>query len=262
MRRLCFTVDVDRDVNECVPGRVDATSLNEEEPRFTSSEKGVNIILDLLDEIGINATFFAEARTMGNINVSFGNNEVAMHGFDHEDLTGEATGVHLSNDRIREIIQDSVNIIRDKTGRTPQGFRAPYMRTNENILEIISEMGMFYDSSLYAEIGRVFLPYDIGNGMTEIPVPFRTDVNGKKMYSYMWSMHEGLRTPEEFIEMAEIVYDGIFVIGTHSWHIVESRSGGMMDAEQMRNNIDNVRKIITSLLDKDFKAIKMIDSVR
>ena len=261
MRKLCFTVDVDRDVNEPVHGRMDAGSLNEEEPRFTSSEAGVNIILDMLDEIGISATFFTEARTLENIDVSFGNNEAAMHGLDHEDLTGEITGVHLSNDRIREIIQDSVNIIRDRTGKTPQGFRAPYMRTNENILNIMSDLGMAYDSSLYAEIGRVFLPYDLGNGMKEIPIPFRTDINEKKMYAYLWSMHEGIRRPEEFIEMAETVYDGIFVLGTHSWHIVETRSDGMMDEVRSAKNIDNVREVITSLLDNGFKATRMIDSI-
>jgi hypothetical protein len=57
------------------------------------------------------------------------------------------------------------------------------------------------------------------------------------------------------------MHDGVFVLATHSWHIVESISKGVMDNDRMRKNIGNVRKIITSLLDNGYKAFRMIDSV-
>jgi peptidoglycan/xylan/chitin deacetylase (PgdA/CDA1 family) len=260
-RKLCFSVDVDRDVNECVPGRRDAVSLRSDGHRYTSSEAGTNVILEMLDEIGIKATFFAEAEALENIDVSFGSNEVAMHGLRHEDMTGLISGIPLSDDELDAIMGRSSEIIKDRTGKAPKGFRAPYMRTNDKIMNAAAKAGAVYDSSLYAPLGPVFRPYDLDNGMKEMPVPFTVDGNGKKMYAYLWPMHEGARRPEEFVSMGNAVNDGIFIIATHSWHITESRAYGMMDEAQVGKNTDNVRNVITSLLDSGFKAVRMSDLI-
>lgn len=260
-RTLCFTVDVDRDVNDRIPGRAEAVSLNSGTARFDSSEKGSNIILDLLDETGIKATFFAEARTLSVIDAALGSNEVAMHGLDHEDMTGEVSGIRLSERELSEIMRRSSDIIKDRTGKVPKGFRAPYMRTDERIMKVLSEQNIAYDSSSYAETAKFLYPYDIGAGMKEVPVPEGRDRNGKKIAAYLWPMHEGKRKPEDYIEMADTMEDGIFVIATHSWHIVESRSDGKMDVNEIKKNAENVRTILTALLDKGFKAVRMIDAV-
>jgi len=261
-RKLCFTVDVDRDVNECVPGRVDAVSLRTpgDGARYTSSEAGVNMILDILDDIGIGATFFAEARTLDNADISFGHNEVAMHGLDHEDMTGHVSGIQLTEDELNDIMRTSYNIIRDRTGNVPKGFRAPYMRTNGTIMNILPKFGITYDSSSYSELGTKMYPNDLGNGLKEIPVPVTVDGNGKRMAAYLWPMHEGAREFSEYIRMADTVKEGTFVLATHSWHMTETRKG-MMDNDQKKKNADNVRKIITSILDSGFKAARMIDIV-
>ena len=259
-KRLCFTVDVDRDANECVPGHAAAVSPGGE-ARFASSEAGVNIILDLLNDIGMKATFFAEARTLENIDVTFGSNEVAMHGLDHEDMTGEISGIRLSDSELNDIMQTSSDIITDRTGTRPKGFRAPYMRTDERIMRTLPSFGVIYDSSLYADIKSKMHPYDAGNGVKEIPVPAAADGNGKRMTAYLWPMHEGTRTFDEYIKMADRVKEGVLVIATHSWHMVESRSGGMMSKAEIKKNISGVRKIITSVLDSGFDAVRMIDAV-
>ena len=259
MKKLCFSADVDRDMNECVPGSKAAVSSGTDGARFSSSEKGVNMILDMLDDIGIKATFFTEARTLDNIDAALGNNEVAMHGLDHEDMTGELSGIKLSDEELADIMQTSRNIIRDMTGREPKGFRAPYMKIDERILRMLPKFGIRYDSSVYASIGTQ--PYETAGGIKEIPVPFSADGNGKKIYAYLWPMHEGTRTPNDYIEIANSVNDGIFVLATHSWHITESISGGIMDPPRAEENIGNVRKILTSLLDNGFKAARMIDCV-
>ena len=72
MRRLCFTVDLDRDVNDAVIGKAAAISMDRgqgTEPRFSSSEKGAGIIMDLMDDLGMRCTFFAEARTLRKTDV-------------------------------------------------------------------------------------------------------------------------------------------------------------------------------------------------
>jgi len=257
-KEFCFTVDVDRDVNECVPGRRDAVSLRCSGARYTSSEAGTNILLDILDEIGIKATFFAEARTLENINFEAGNNEVAMHGLDHEDMTGKVSGVHITDGELHEIMNTSMSIIKERTGKVPKGFRAPYMRTDARIMNTLKKNGIVYDSSVYADVSKTMYPYDTGNGVIEIPIPVARDGNGKKIFGYLWPMHEGLRKPEDYIKMANCVEDGVFVIATHSWHMTESREG-IMDAERIRKNADSVKEIITSVLDSGFRAVRMTD---
>jgi peptidoglycan/xylan/chitin deacetylase (PgdA/CDA1 family) len=260
-RKLCFTVDVDRDVNERVPGRAEAVSLHSDGARFTSSEAGADIVLDMLNDIGIKGTFFTEATALKNIDVQFGKNEVAMHGLDHEDMTGEVSGIRLSDDALNKIMRTSSDIIKDRTGTAPKGFRAPYMRTDERIMNAAADAGAVYDSSMYGVLSGTFGPYDLGNGMKEILIPTSTDRNGKKITAYLWPMHEGKRTYDGYIEMAETLKDGVFVIATHSWHIVESRSDGLMDNDRRKRNIDNVKKILTELMDSGFKAVRMIDAV-
>jgi len=259
MRELCFTVDVDRDVNECVPGRRDAVSKGSGNARFTSTEKGADLLLDLLDEIGVKATFFVEARTLMSIDTAFGDNEVAMHGFDHEDMTGEVSRIPLSDGDLDDIMRVSTAVIRDRTARSPKGFRAPYMRINDRVMDALARCGMLYDSSLYADISKEFRPYDIGNGMKEIPVPVGVDDNGKKIFAYLWPMHEGKRSPDEYVRMANMIEDGVFVIATHSWHITESINDGKQDNEYVKKNLDNIKEIITSILDNGFRASRMID---
>jgi peptidoglycan/xylan/chitin deacetylase (PgdA/CDA1 family) len=261
MRKFCFTVDVDRDVNECIPGRTEAVSLRcGGNARYTSSEEGTNVILEMLDDIGMNATFFAEARTLENINVTFGKNEVAMHGLDHEDMTGESSKITLSEDELNDIMKTSASIIKERTGNAPKGFRAPYMRTDERIMKALRRTGVKYDSSLYSELNDTMLPYEVFEGIKEIPVPVTTDRNGKKMYGYLWSMHEGIRTADEYVKMSKFVENGVFVLATHSWHIVESRNA-LMNKEQRKKNIENLRDVITGVLDGGYKAVRMSDAL-
>ena len=56
MRTLCFTIDLDRDVNEPVPGSVCAASKDRGEgnaPRFTSSGRGTERLVGMLDDLGV-----------------------------------------------------------------------------------------------------------------------------------------------------------------------------------------------------------------
>jgi peptidoglycan/xylan/chitin deacetylase (PgdA/CDA1 family) len=176
-------------------------------------------------------------------------------------MTGEVSGIRLSDDALNKIMLTSRDIIKDRTGSKPKGFRAPYMRTDERIMNTAANAGAVYDSSLYGSIGATFGPYDLGNGMKEVLVPSGTDSNGKKITAYLWPMHEGTRKHNEYTEMADVLKDGVFVVATHSWHIVETRSDGMMGADQRKRNIENIRKIITELLDSGFKACRMIDVI-
>ncbi len=266
MRILCFTVDLDRDVNEPVMGSVCAASRdngNGNAPRFVSSGKGTERIVEMLDDLGVRGTFFAEVRTLhrsGAFNYVKGH-EVALHGMDHEDFSGEKTGIHMDEGDMREIIERSISLIRDCVGYQPKGFRTPYMNVNDALMSFLPEYGIRYDSSYYSYIQPEMRPYRLESGIIEIPVPKGNDKNGKSITSYMWPMHEGERKAEDFIDLARNVKDGIFVLATHSWHICETYSKGILDEVETTRNIDSVRTILETLMDDGFDVRTMSDSV-
>lgn len=262
LRRLCFTIDLDRDVNEAVVGSPGAVSIDRgsgNAPRFVSSERGTQVLLDLLDDLGIKATFFAEARTLRETHVGkvISKHEVAMHGYDHEDLTGSRSKVYLAHGELRSIVERSIQTIRDETGRSPTGFRSPYMDPNEEMLDFLYEYGIGYDSSRYAYVSDVVRPYPSGSLMlTELPALKGMCQNGKSITSYLWPMHEGKRPAKDFIDLGLSVKEGVCVIATHTWHMVERRSGGIMSPDEVSANYDATREVLSALMDSGFEAVE------
>lgn len=261
MRRLCFTIDLDRDVNEAVVGSPIAASIDRgsgNAPRFASSESGTYQLLDLLDDLGIPATFFAEARTLRETGVgrSISGHEVAMHGYDHEDFTGARTCVPMSYGELRRVVEMSIQTIRDEVGTSPVGFRSPYMDPSEDMLDFLYEYGITYDSSRYIYVSDVVNPYPSGSMMlTELPALKGTSANGRAITSYLWPMHEGKRAASDFIDFASRVKEGVCVIATHSWHMVERRQGGLMSQDEVSANYDAVREVLSTLIDSGFVPV-------
>ena len=261
-RILCFTVDLDRDVNEPVFGSVCAASKDRGEgnsPRFSSAGRGAEMIAEMLDDLGVKGTFFAEARALhrsGAFNYVKGH-EVALHGMDHEDFSGEKTGIHLDEGDMREIIERAISLIRDCVGYQPKGFRAPYMNVNDTLMSFLPEYGIRYDSSYYSYLTPEMRPYRLENGIAEIPVPKGNDENGRSITSYLWPMHEGERGPEDFIRLARQMQDGVFVLATHSWHICETYTGGVLDDKAAEENLRKVSSILETLQDDGFRLCTM-----
>lgn len=258
MRAFCLTVDLDRDVNIQVVGRSSAGSIdrgNGDGPRFTSSERGLSILVDMLDEIGIKATFFSEAETLRSLNDPgvLSAHEVGLHGSEHEDLTS------LNEDEIRSVIEDSYNAVRDTIGKDPKCFRAPYMRVDDRVIDILPKFGIEVDSSFYTEMSGSLLPYRLDNGILEVPVPEGKDTNGKKISAYLWPMHEGKRIPSDYVGMAEQMNEGVFVLATHTWHMVESRDRGMMSGQEIGINVEKVRSVLTGIIDAGIKPCTLSD---
>jgi hypothetical protein len=243
-RRLLFTVDVDRDVNIEIDGSTAAGSMDRgqgTEPRFDSTETGLHLILEMLDEIGIKGTFFMEGHTAETIDCgSVKGHCVGLHGYDHEDLTKVSDPLGVLTKGFKSV-RDNVT--------TPVCFRAPYMRANDEVLQCARQLGIGHDSSFYA--APEVQPYEAG-GITEHPVAKGRDADGKVIAAYLWPMHEGKRKPGDYIDLARTV-NGDLVIATHSWHIVESIDDGIMDSDRMKTNLQNTRDVITGILDLGFE---------
>ena len=78
------------------------------------------------------------------------------------------------------------------------------------------------------------------------------DRNGRVIAAYLWPMHEGRRVPEDYIAMAEGMDE--LVLATHTWHMVETREGGVMDDAWVFGNMDRVRQVLEGILDLGFEA--------
>lgn len=250
-RKLYFTVDADRDANIPIPGSVAAGSIDRGSgtgPRFSSSERGMSVLAELLDDIGIRGTFFMEGRTAEVTGCSvLSGHCIGLHGYDHEDLLGRETGIVPD---VEDVLRRGYDAVSDVLSR-PTCFRAPYMAADDRVLETVRSLGIRADSSFYTDVGGPTDPYEL-QGMTEFPVPKARDAGGKVIAAYLWPMHEGRRVPEDYTRMA----DGLdtLVLATHTWHMVETREGGAMDADWVGDNADAVRRVVEGILDMGFEA--------
>ncbi|MDR1404052.1 MAG: polysaccharide deacetylase family protein [Candidatus Methanoplasma sp.] len=258
MRVFCFTADLDRDVNIRIPGAAAAGSADRGDgnsPRFGSARAGLDILLEILRDAGVKATFFAEGRTLENVSAKgLSEHEVGVHGYDHEDMTS------MSGQEIRECLGRAVRSVRVAAGRDPVSFRAPYMKINETVLGILPEFGIRYDSSMYAQMGGSIRPRMLSGGVTEVPVPEGRDRSGNKIAAYLWPMHEGKRMPEDYVNMASEIREDIFVLATHTWHMAESRDRGIMAPDEVSRNAENVRAVIDGIVGMGFEPMSVSDA--
>ena len=261
MRTLAFTVDLDRDVNETCPGQSCSVSHDCGQgcaPRFRSSQRGLKLLCALLEEMGLKATFFAESRTLREMGPSaccLDVHEVASHGVEHEDLTGEKSGIRLEDEALRSILVQGREEIAELTGRPPQGFRAPYQHVDARVLDAVRDCGFRYDSSMTVAMkDGVLHPYRLDNGLWEFPVAEGRDRQGKRIVAYLWPMHEGKRESQDYQGMCDSLQEGIMVMATHTWHVVESYRDGPMDEKRVAKNLDDIRSVLEHALDSGMRS--------
>ena len=252
-RKFLFTVDLDRDVNLPVEGSMAAGSVDRgfgTSPRFESAERGLSVLLDVLDDVGMKATFYVEGRTSEVVDCSvLSGHCIGFHGYDHEDLTGVSTGVPMDADVVEGVMRRGFDAVRDNVSE-PVCFRAPYMVSSPDILAALGRLGIRSDSSVYSFDGCS--PYVLPCGISEYPVPKARDSDGRVIAGYLWPMHEGKRVPQQYIDMASSC-DDVFMLATHTWHMVESRDGGVMDRDGVKANADAVRTVLEGVLDTGFR---------
>jgi polysaccharide deacetylase family protein (PEP-CTERM system associated) len=114
-------------------------------------DRQTNIILELLDKHHVKGTFFilgmlAKHRPDLVKKIESLGHEIALHGNLHQNLQ------QLSYEKARQDIQDANSLVSDIIGKPVYGYRAPYFsitKTNINYLEILSELGLIYDSSIF-----------------------------------------------------------------------------------------------------------------
>ena len=269
MRAVAFTVDVDRDVNLACQGELCSISSGGKHPRFTSSAKGLELMADLLEEMGIKGTFFWEGRTAEVLSERMDlqglmkRHEVALHGYDHEDFAGKETGLPLDQESTRAILDRGTKALDGVFGRGERGFRAPYQRATDILLDELRSRNFLYDSSDTAELvdGKV-RPHRNKNGLPEVPVCWSRDGRGKKIVSYLWPYHEGKRPITDYLYLANEFQEGLFVIATHSWHPVESYCSGLRAPEDVEKGIADLRSLLEHIERSGCELVTIADHLR
>jgi hypothetical protein len=189
----------------------------------------------LFDELGLRATFFAVGSDLQQPHAADAvrrlaerAHEIGNHSQDHRyDL------VRLSRAEIRAQISLASAVIERVTGRAPLGFRAPGYTITDQVFELLVELGIRYDSSVfpcvtyylpklaaiaaYRALGRPSRsiidhprvlsapadPYQVGapytrrgNGLLELPIGVTRDATGRLPFigtSLIWAGRRGAR---------------------------------------------------------------------
>lgn len=141
------------------------------------SREGCLILIRLLQECGVKATFFVTGyfaeKNPGLVKqLHDRGHEIANHSYHHRDFQNDTI------DDLASEIQQSTKILSTLTGESIQGFRAPFCRYRKDLLPLLKAYNYQYDSSLhpaflpgkYCNLFSPLSPSQPENGLWEIPL--------------------------------------------------------------------------------------------
>lgn len=167
---LCVTFDFDGESPFLWRRRNDMPAdISELEQRRYGPRRGIHHVLEMLDRLGIRATFFVPGWIATNYRgavdaVHAAGHELALHGWCHEPPPA------LSTTELRDTLVRAGDLLAEISGRWPVGYRSPSWQMTQEALDVLTELGLRYDSSLMGDDR----PYRIG-GLVEVPVDWATD---------------------------------------------------------------------------------------
>ena len=140
--------------------------------------------------------------------------EIAHHGYFHE-LPNEQNFEHE-----KETLYSGIERIKSFTGSKPVGYRAPYYAVSENTYNLLIEVGMKYDSSLFADD----IPIIIHNGsgsIIELPIPSTIDDYNQYVSSKSFDYLMKVSSPQTALEVYKAEFDAMWEFGglwISVWH--------------------------------------------
>jgi|SRR5690348_6750208 len=151
------------------------------------ARRGIWNILELLDQLGVKATFFV----CGSTAEKYPEAVRAAHAAGHEiaGMSYSFERVRTAHpDRERAIVRQTVKALKDVCGATIKGWRCPDYRASPQTLDILSTEGFTWDSSLLNDD----LPclFDCAGG-TLVELPFTTSTADKTFIGYPYPMRGG-----------------------------------------------------------------------
>jgi len=259
---VALTADVDADANRAAPGRPDAVSPTGE-ATYVACGEGLGILLELLGELRLPATFFWEARALERLAEredaliervrSGGPFENGCHGYEHEDFSGARGGVELDATETRGRIERAGRTFESVFGRAPRGFRAPYCRLTNALEAALAGLGYNYDSSRTRRPSSDWhlRPYRLeASGLWEVALCRTRDGRGSPISGYLWQLFEGNRPAEDYLDLLRSLRakcpGGLLPIALHPWHIVLSADGIALPREGTDAPATRLRRLLTA----------------
>jgi peptidoglycan-N-acetylglucosamine deacetylase len=167
---LCVTFDFDGESPLLWRQRDDPpVDIAELEQRRYGPRRGVQHVLNTLDQAGIRATFFvpgwiAHRYRSAVRDVHAAGHELALHGWLHEPPAA------LTDAELRDTLTRAADLLGEITGSRPTGYRSPSFRMAPGAFDVLAGLGVTHDSSLMGDDR----PYRIGD-LVEVPVDWATD---------------------------------------------------------------------------------------
>jgi polysaccharide deacetylase family protein (PEP-CTERM system associated) len=114
-------------------------------------EKGLEVLLDLLDHAGVRATFFVlgwQAERTPHLvpRLAARGHEIASHGWSHRFVYAQGP------EAFRAELRRSKQVLEEQSGKRVLGYRAPFFSITKDALwalDILLEEGIVYDSSVF-----------------------------------------------------------------------------------------------------------------
>lgn len=222
---VALSFDVDHETNELRDG---GNSVGRLSWGQYGNRVGIPRILSLLQREGVRASFFVPAVTAllypdEQRRIVGEGHEIGLHGWIHE----VNTAVPAADER--ELHLRSADTLEKVTGVRPVGMRTPSWDFSEVTLAIERELGLLYDSSLFADDD----PYELiekgePTGMVELPVEWIRD---DAVYFNM-NRFQALRpytSPEAVFDIFRREFEGAYADGglfllTMHPHVITYRS--------------------------------------
>ena len=166
---LCLTFDFDAETNWMSRDPANIRRPGTLSQGTYGAKVGVPMLLDLLKEEDLRATFFvpgwvAENRTRRVEAIVAAGHEVGHHGYLHKWVDPDKPA-----EEEEELIR-GLEALKSRVGITPVGYRSPAGETSSNLIRLLAENGFLYDSSLLDAVSpyRHRLP-DGRSGPIELP---------------------------------------------------------------------------------------------
>ncbi|GGA98547.1 polysaccharide deacetylase family protein [Allosediminivita pacifica] len=206
---VALSFDSDHETNELRDG---ATSIARLSWGEYGARRGIPRIKKVLDRHGARASFFVPAVSAllhpeeQEMLVSEGH-EIGLHGWIHERNTA------VPGDAERDLMLRAADTLEKITGVRPQGMRTPSWDYSPVTLKIARELGLLYDSSLFADDD----PYEIldhgePTGMVELPVEWIRD---DAVYFMMnrFGAQRPYTPPEDVLDIFRREFEGAYAEG-------------------------------------------------
>ncbi|NED97903.1 polysaccharide deacetylase [Phytoactinopolyspora alkaliphila] len=193
-----LTFDVDAETPVLAHGARYAEHASTMSHQAYGPDVGVPRILDLLDELGLPATFFvpgwvAEQRPGLAAGIVERGHEVAHHSYSHRLPTSMAAGKERADfERALEVFSaQGIEI----SGHRAAGWEATWATT-----DLVAEHGLLYDSSLMGDDRPYLISSDAG---TVVELPVHWSLDDWEQYAFLPDPHVGsvIESPVKVLEM-------------------------------------------------------------